>query len=33
MWCQDECDFGAVPGFIRAQSVPGLDKVNNKGLP
>ena len=26
-------DFGAVSGSIRAQSVPGPEKVNEKGLP
>ena len=33
MWLARRPDFGAVSGSIRAQSVPGPEKVNEKGLP
>ena len=33
MWLARRPDFGAVSGSIRAQSVPGPEHVNKKGLP
>jgi hypothetical protein len=33
MWWQDHVILAQISGSIRAQSVPGAEKVNEKGLP